>query len=297
MSDPIPKDGGTEARDSDESLPDRLPPKDLPEELIRRRLARLDTRRALADLCKSVPGLEEVLLPRGIQADALTRKSGAGASLLRGVARRIVQDAAAWSAFQTAVQEQIPPETFGALESFSPEKLEDLSGSHTTEGLLLAALSAEEELNGEVVATLIGAWRDEHQQAEKQASEDAHVRELETELERLKQENEQLSFASRAAKERAAALAEEVEVLTGEREGPHPGRPAERPVHRQGVRGAPGAGRQERGGRAAYLRRQRGPDRPSARVHGQGARGPQRPSRVRLRALRRGLRRFGVLSS
>ena len=60
MSDPIPKDGETEARDSDESLPDRLPPKNLPEELIRRRLARLDTRRALADLCKSVPGLEEV---------------------------------------------------------------------------------------------------------------------------------------------------------------------------------------------------------------------------------------------
>src|SRR5215204_3319540 len=219
MSDPIPKDGGTEARDSDESLPDRLPPKELPEELIRRRLARLDTRRALADLCKSVPGLEEVLLPRGIQADALTRKSGAGASLLRGVARRIVQDAAAWSAFQTAVQEQIPPETFDALEGFSPEKLEDLSGSHTTEGLLLAAVSSEEEPNGEVVATLIGAWRDEHQQAEKRASEDARVRELETELERLKQENEQLSFASRAAKERAAALAEEVEVLTGEREG------------------------------------------------------------------------------
>ena len=219
MSDPIPKDGGTEARDSDESLPDRLPPRDLPEELIRRRLARLDTRRALADLCKSVPGLEEVLLPRGIQADALTRKSGAGASLLRGVARRITQDAAAWSAFQTAVQEQIPPETFAALEDFSPEKLEDLSGSHTTEGLLLAALSAEDEPNGEVLASLMGAWRDEHQKAEKRASEDARVRELETELERLKQENEQLSFASRAAKERAAALAEEVEVLTGEREG------------------------------------------------------------------------------
>ena len=54
MSDPIPKDGGTEARGSDESLPDRLPPLGLPEELIRRRLARLDTRRALADLCKSV---------------------------------------------------------------------------------------------------------------------------------------------------------------------------------------------------------------------------------------------------
>src|SRR3712207_8976415 len=44
MSDPIPKDGETEAGGSEESaaesLPDRLPPKDLPEELIRRRLAR-----------------------------------------------------------------------------------------------------------------------------------------------------------------------------------------------------------------------------------------------------------------
>src|ERR671911_946375 len=218
MSDPIPKDGGTEARDSEESLPDRLPPKDLPEELVRRRLARLDTRRALAELCKNVPGLEEVLLPRGIQADALTRKSGARTPLVRGIARKITQDAAAWGAFRTAVQEQIPPETFDALEGFSPEKLEELSEAHTTEGLLLAALSAEEEPDEEVIRTLIGAWREEHQRAEKRASEDAHVRELETELERLKQENEQLSFASRAAKERAAALAEEVDLLTGERE-------------------------------------------------------------------------------
>jgi uncharacterized protein len=219
MSDPIPKDGGTETRVSDESLPERLPPKDLPEELVRRRLARLDTRRALAELCKSVPGLEEVLLPRGIQADALTRKSGAGAALLKGVARRIMQDPAAWDAFRTAVQEQIPPETFEALEGFSPERQEDLCVSYTTEGLLLAALSDEEEPDEEVVATLIEAWREEHQQAEKRASEGAHVRELETELERLKQENEQLSFSSRAARERASALAEEVEVLTGEREG------------------------------------------------------------------------------
>ena len=219
MSDPIPKDGGTEARDSEESLPDRLPPKDLPEELLRRRLARLDTRRALAELCKAMPGLEEVLLPRGIQADALTRKSGARTPLVRGIARKITQDAAAWGAFRTAVQEQIPPETFDALEGFSPEKLEELSEAHTTEGLLLAAVSVEEEPNEVVIRTLIGAWREEHQQAEKRASEDAHVRELEGELERLKQENEQLSFASRAAKERAAALAEEVEVLTGEREG------------------------------------------------------------------------------
>src|SRR5919112_2729580 len=223
MSDPIPKDGGTEAGASegiaDEPLPDRLPPEDLPEELLLRRLERLDTRRALAEICRSVPALEEILLPRGIQADALTRKSGGGAPLLRGIARRITQDAAAWGAFRTAVQEQIPPETFDALEGFSPKKLEELSEAYTTEGLLLAALSAEEEPDEEVIRTLIGAWREEHQRAEKRASEDAHVRELEGELERLKQENEQLSFASRAAKERAAALAEEVEVLTGEREG------------------------------------------------------------------------------
>src|SRR5215210_4904651 len=177
MSDPIPKDGGTEAGGSDEnaaeSLPDRLPPKDLPEELVRRRLARLDTRRALAELCKNVPGLEEVLLPRGIQADALTRKSGTRTPLLRGISRKITQDALAWGAFRTAVHEQIPPETFEALEDFSPENLEDLSKAHTTEGLLLAALSADEEPKEEVVEALIGAWREEHQKAEKRASEDA----------------------------------------------------------------------------------------------------------------------------
>jgi Cft2 family RNA processing exonuclease len=223
MSDPIPKDGGTEAGGSDEnaaeSLPGRLPPKDLPEELVRRRLARLDTRRALAELCKTLPGLEEVLLPRGIQADALTRKSGTRTPLLRGIARKITHDAVAWNAFRTAVQEQIPPETFEVLEDLSPDNLEELSRAHTTEGLLLAGLSAEEEPKEEAVEILIRAWREEHQQAEKRASEDARVRELETELGRLKQENEQLSFVSRAAKERATALAEEVDVLTGEREG------------------------------------------------------------------------------
>ncbi len=223
MSDPIPKDGGTEAGGSDEnaaeSPPGRLPPKDLPDELVRRRLARLDTRRALAELCKNLPGLEEVLLPRGIQADALTRKSGTRTPLLRGIARKITQDAVAWDAFRTAVQEQIPPETFEVLEDLSPDNVEELSRAHTTEGLLLAALSAEEEPKEEAVETLIRAWREEHQQAEKRASDDARVRELEAELGRLKQENEQLSFVSRAAKERAAALAEEVDVLTGEREG------------------------------------------------------------------------------
>src|SRR5918995_518536 len=221
MSDPIPEDGGTEAGASegiaDEPLLDRLPPEDLPEELLLRRLGRLDTRRALAEICRNAPALEEILLPRGIQADALTRKSGGGAPLLRGLARRISHDAAAWGAFRTAIQEQIPPETFEALEDFSPENLEELKHTHTTEGLLLAALSAEEEPEEGVVETLLAAWREERGQAEKRASEDARVRDLEAELERLKGENERLSFGARAAKERAAALAEEVEVLTGER--------------------------------------------------------------------------------
>src|SRR5918995_4830249 len=221
MSDPIPEDGGTEAGASegiaDESLRDRLPPEDLPEELLLGRLGRLDTRRALAEICRNAPGLEEILLPRGIQADALTRKTGGGAQLLRGIARRILQDAAAWSAFRTAIQEQIPPETFEALEDFSPENLEELEQAHTTEGLLMAALSAEEEPQEGIVETLVAAWREERGEAEKRASEDARVRDLETELERIKQDNERLSFGARAARERAAALAEEVEVLTGER--------------------------------------------------------------------------------
>jgi uncharacterized protein len=221
VSDPIPKDGGTEAAASegiaDGPLLDRLPPEDLPEELLLRRLGRLDTRRALAELCRNLPGLDEVLLPRGIQADALTRKSGGGARLLQGLARRISDNAAAWGAFRTAIQDQIPPETFTALEGFSPENLEELQRAHTTEGLLLAALSTEEEPEEGVVEALVDAWRAERGEAEKRASEDAHVRELESELERLKQDNERLSFGARAARERASALAEEVEVLTGER--------------------------------------------------------------------------------
>ncbi len=223
MSDPIPKDEEIEARNPDEeaggSRLDRRPPEDLPEELLMGRLGRLDTRRALAELCKNVPGLHEVLLPRGIQADALTRKSGGGAALLRGVARRISQDPTAWGAFRTAVQEQIPPETFDALENLSTENLEELATAHTTEGLLLAVLGADEEQDPAVVAELTAAWRTEQGAAQKKASEDAHVQELETELERLKGENERLSFASRAANERAAALTEEVGVLTGERSG------------------------------------------------------------------------------
>jgi Cft2 family RNA processing exonuclease len=220
VSDPIPKDAGTEAGSpeelADEPLLSRLPPEDLPEELLLRRLGRLDTRRALAELCRNVPGLEEVLLPRGIQADALTRKSG-GAPLLRGMVRKISHDAAAWGAFRTAIQEQIPPETSAALEDLTLENLEELRDAHTTEGLLLAALTSEEEPKEGVVEALVEAWREEKGEAEKKAFKDAHVKDLEAELERLKGENERLSFASRAAKERAAALSEEVEVLTGER--------------------------------------------------------------------------------
>src|SRR5918994_1715784 len=220
MSDPIPKDAGTEAGTqeeiADEPLLSRLPPEDLPEELLLRRLGRLDTRRALADLCRNVPGLEEVLLPRGIQADALTRKAG-GAPLLRGMARRISHDAAAWGAFRTAIQGQIPPETSESLEDLTLENLEEVRDAHTTEGLLLAALAADDEPEGDVVEALVDAWREEKGEAEKKASKDAHVKDLEAELERLKGENERFAFASRAAKERAAALAEEVEVLTGER--------------------------------------------------------------------------------
>ena len=214
-------DKGIEAsrEDDGELLTHRLPSEGLPEGLVQRRLARLDTRRALVDLCKSVPGLEEVLLPRGIQADALTRKSGGSAQLLRGLSRRILQDGAAWGAFRTAIAEQIPPETFEALNGLSSENVEDLAASYTVEGLLLASLSDEEEPDPAVVETLIEIWKSEHQQAEKRATEDARVKELEESLERLKKENERLSFTSRTANERAAALAEEVKVLTGEREG------------------------------------------------------------------------------
>jgi Cft2 family RNA processing exonuclease len=230
MSDPIPKgdeiEGAVEDRSANGGSREagtlapqhRLPPEDLPEELVQRRLARLDTRRALADLCKNIPGLDEVLLPRGIQADALTRKSGGSTSLIRGVARKVMNDSAAWGAFRTAIGEQIPPETFDALENFSRENLEELAGAHTTEGLLLAALSDEQEPREDVVRTLIGAWKEENQKAEKQASENARIKEYEAEIEELRRENERLSFASRAAKERAAALGQEVEVLIDQRE-------------------------------------------------------------------------------
>src|SRR5215217_3933679 len=222
MSDPIPKDGETEgleaSTEADKLTPPPLPPEDLPEKLLRRRLSRLDTRRTLAELCKSIPGLEEALLPKGIQADALTRKSGGSSTILRGISRRVMNDAAAWGAFRTAVGEQIPPETFEALENLNLENVEELAEAHTTEGLLLAALSAEDEPEQEVVEALISAWREENQEAEKKATDDAHISGLEAELERLKRENERLSFASRAANERAASLGREVEVLRSEKE-------------------------------------------------------------------------------
>ena len=130
-----------------------------------------------------------------------------------------MNDVAAWGAFRTAVGDQIPPETYEALASLTPENLGELAEAHTTEGLLLAATSGETEPEEGVVPALIARWREENQQAEKQASESARIVELEAELERLKRENEQLSFSSRAAKEQAASLGREVEVLLDEREG------------------------------------------------------------------------------
>ena len=226
MSDPIPREGETEgaggsspAEATTEKLSlHRLPPEDLPEELLRKRLGRLDTRRALADLCKSIPGLDEILLPRGIQADALTRKAGSSAAILKGVSRRILQDAAAWGAFRTAIQEQIPPETFEALKDLSSDNIQDLAAVHTTEGLLFAVLSSDEEPATGVVEELTAAWREDNQKAEKQASESARVESLKAELDRVRKENERLFFTSRIANERAATLGQEVDRLASERE-------------------------------------------------------------------------------
>ena len=221
MTNSTSQDGSSEpgaSGEEAEELLHRLPPESLPEELILHRLGRLDTRKNLADLCKNIPGLDEILLPKGIQADALTRKSGARLALLKGISRRITQDPAAWGAFRTAVSDQIPPETVEALEDFSPDKAEELSEAHTTESLLLAALTGEKEPEESTVASLVGLWKEQNQQAEKKATEDAHVEELAARVEELKRENEQLSFASRTSKEQAAALAGEAEVLRRERD-------------------------------------------------------------------------------
>src|SRR4028118_1525746 len=214
MSDPIPKGEETEGTEAPQEASTHesalwlLPPEGLPEELLHHRLARLDTRKALADLCKSIPGLDEALLPRGIQADALTRKSGGSkaplqaahagpllprgiqadaltrktggsTAILKGVTRRILNDVTAWGAFRTAVSEQIPPETFEALEGLDLLDIEELSAVHTTEGLLLAALCGEQEAEEEDVQALISAWREENQKAEKRATEDARIADLE----------------------------------------------------------------------------------------------------------------------
>jgi Cft2 family RNA processing exonuclease len=105
------------------------------------------------------------------------------------------------------------------LGGLSLDDLEEQTKAHTTESLLLAALTTDDEVEPAVIEALTEAWRTEKGAAQKKASEDARVQHLEAELERLKGENERLSFASRAAKERAAALSEEVDVLTGERTG------------------------------------------------------------------------------
>ena len=224
MSDPIPKGEETEGTEATQELDTHesalwlLPPEGLPEELVQHRLARLDTRKALADLCKSIPGLDVALLPRGIQADALTRKTGGSTAILKGVTRRILNDVAAWGAFRTAVSEQIPPETLEAVGDLVLADVEELAAAHTTEGLLLAALCGEQEAEEEVVQALISAWREENQKAEKRATEDARIAELEAQLERIKRENERLSFTSRTANERATSLGREVEVLRSEKE-------------------------------------------------------------------------------
>jgi Cft2 family RNA processing exonuclease len=224
MSDPIPKGEETEGTEAPqetgthESALWLLPPEGLPEELLQRRLSRLDTRKALADLCRSIPGLDEALLPRGIQADALTRKTGGSTPILKGVTRRILNDVTAWGAFRTAVSEQIPPETFEAVEGLVLADIEELAAVHTTEGLLLAVLCGEQEAEDEVVQALISAWREDNQKAEKRATEDARIADLETQLERVKRENERLSFTFRTANERATSLGREVEVLRSEKE-------------------------------------------------------------------------------
>ncbi|WP_273887209.1 MBL fold metallo-hydrolase [Rubrobacter naiadicus] len=220
MSDSMSRGGidPAEKEDAENRSQKKLPPEALPEELLIRRLGRLDTRRALANLCKSVPGLDEILLPRGIQADALTRKAGGSTQMLRSIARRVMHDEAAWDAFRTAISEQIPPETSEAVENLDRERLAELRQAHTTEGLLLAALSSEKEPDPELVQELIAAWQKENEKAEEEASKDARVKELEQRLEELKKENERLQFISRTAREQATALGQEVEVLRAERE-------------------------------------------------------------------------------
>ncbi|MGI8651158.1 MAG: hypothetical protein ACR2KW_12410, partial [Rubrobacter sp.] len=230
MSDRIPKAGGGRPGEDQGEVRDEPPPErgktqredrfeaslgagSLPEALIKKRLGRLDTRKALFDLCRGVVGLEDVLLPRSMQADALTRKSG-GALVIREVAKRVMQDTAAWDAFRTAIEVQVPQELRAAASELTSENLEESVEKHAPEGLLLAAALNEKPPSPEVVRALADRYSDESVKAADQATKDARVRELESELEQLKHDNERLSFQQRAAAERAKALSGEVEALT-----------------------------------------------------------------------------------
>lgn len=228
MSDLIPNDGAgnrPEEPDGAGAEPSKSPylqadfiRDNVPESLLQRRLGRIDTRKALADLCRNIPGLEDVLLPKGFQADSLTRKSS-GNRLVQGLTRKVRQDQAAWDAFRTAIRGQVPPETSEAMQSLTTENLEEVSGVHTTEGLILASTTAEEPPTEEIFQALVATWEEENHREEKRASKDAKVKEMESEVERLKHENERLSFAQRAAAQQVEVLAEEVRTLNDERDG------------------------------------------------------------------------------
>lgn len=229
MSDRIPKAGGgrpeeeqsgvggdppSEGEHAGRVLPDTsLGAGAFPESLVKKRLGRLDTRKALFDLCRSVAGLEDVLLPRSMQADALTRKSG-GALVIREVTKRVMQDAAAWDAFRTAIEVQVPPELRDAASGLTTENLDEAVDEHTSEGLLLASAVSEEPPSAEVIGALATRYDDESVKEADRATKDARVRELESELEQVKHDNERLSFQQRAATEQAKSLSEEVESLT-----------------------------------------------------------------------------------
>lgn len=228
MSDLTPRAGGGRPEEDRGEVRDEPPPEEngtenrfdasmgagsLPENLIKKRLGRMDTRKALFDLCRGVNGLEDALLPRSMQADALTRKAG-NALVIREVTKRVMQDAAAWDAFRTAIEVQVPSELRDAAASLTPENLDDSVEKHTSEGLLLAAALNEEPPAAGLVEELAARYNDDSVKARDQATKDARVRDLESELEQLRHDNERLSFQQRAATEQAKLLAEEVQSLT-----------------------------------------------------------------------------------
>ncbi|WP_119065483.1 MBL fold metallo-hydrolase [Rubrobacter indicoceani] len=213
---PPPEGDSPERNTSDEILSMRVG--SLPEALIKERLGRLDTRKALFDLCRNVSGLEDVLLPRSMQADALTRRSN-NALVIREVTKRVMQDQAAWDAFRTAIEVQVPAELREAAGALTQDNLDESVQQHTPEGLLLAAALNEEPPPEEVVRELVERYADKSVKEADRATKDARVRELESELELTRRENERLSFQQRAAAERARALAEEVESLTEQLRG------------------------------------------------------------------------------